>query len=614
MPLFSQHTARFSPDVPLEGTSSRELLKRYQPLETLATGGFGSIEICRDTHLRRRVAIKRIPLINGAGMPASDIMDVLREAHTAAMLQHPNIVQVIDFTHDTAYAYLVMEYVDGMSLAEFLHRVDGHSLTFDEAAAIADALGQALTFAHSNGVLHLDIKPANVLIDHSGNVKLTDFGMARLSSAGGFGGSRGGTIGYMPPEQLDIETGTVDERADVFALACVIYEGLCGSAPFMAATPADSLDRIIGGATYPSELIPHFPPGAESALMSALSPMPQDRPNSIEAFCDQLLAGLGSVREGRRSLEQMVGELSDDEHELDDIEPSHYEDDAIEVDRALGWAGTRWSHARDYTMRIISALTCGTFSFLLMQTAGVAALPGLVIAAIAIGAAAGLAPQIGSAVGFLVLMANATMQAQGILSMLPVAVIFAAAMSGWWIAWGRSEAAASAALTCALALGCLTGNTFLAAGVAAGVASFWLGPASAAAATGMGALFARLATVALSAGGVLGLGNVAAALGDPLLWVAFVLVATTAAASSALLNAHAKRADQGSNLAAIAAIAVTGIGCAAASCLAHHMEIASLAAAVVAKAAVAGTLSSIIVGICLYLLGYQRTYTESDLS
>ena len=80
-----QHTARFSPDVPLEGTSSRELLKRDQPLETLATGGFGSIEICRDTHLRRRVAIKRIPLINGVGMPASDIMDVLREAHTAAI-------------------------------------------------------------------------------------------------------------------------------------------------------------------------------------------------------------------------------------------------------------------------------------------------------------------------------------------------------------------------------------------------------------------------------------------------------------------------------------------------------------------------------------------------
>ena len=421
----------------------------------------------------------------------------------------------------------------------------------------------------------------------------------------------------MPPEQLDIETGTVDERADVFALACVIYEGLCGSAPFMAATPADSLDRIIGGATYPSELIPHFPPGAEAALMSALSPMPQDRPNSIEAFCDQLLAGLGSVREGRRSLEQMVGELSDDEHAANDIESLPYEDDGIEIDPALGWAGTRWSHARDYAIRAISALACGTFSFLLMQTAGVAALPGLIVAAIAIGAAAGLAPQIGSAisaVGFLVLMANATMQAQGILSMLPVAVIFAAAMSGWWIAWGRTEAAASTALTSALALGCLTGNTFLAAGAAAGIAAFWLGPASAAAATGMGTLFARLATVALSAGGVLGLGNVAAALGDVFLWAAFVLAAATAAATSLLLNAHAKRAEQGSNLAATAAIAVTGVGTAAASCLAHHMEIASLAGAVVAKAAVAGILSSIIVGICLYSLGYQRTYTESDLS
>lgn len=617
MPLFSQHTARFSPDVPLEGTSSRELLKRFQPLETLATGGFGSIEICRDTHLRRRVAIKRIPLTGGAGMPASDIMDVLREAHTAAMLQHPNIVQVIDFTHDTAYAYLVMEYVDGMSLADFLHRVDGHSLTLDEAAAIADALGQALTFAHANGVLHLDIKPANVLIDHSGNVKLTDFGMARLSSAGGFGGSRGGTIGYMPPEQLDIETGTVDERADVFALACVVYEGLCGSAPFMAATPGDSLGRIIGGATYPSELIPHFPPEAETALMSALSPMPQDRPDSIEAFCDRLLTGLGSVREGRRSLEQMVGELSDDERTADDIESLPYEDDVVEVDPALGWAGTRWSHARNYTMRAISALSCGAFSFLLMQTAGVAALPGLVVAAIAIGAAAGLAPQIGSAisaVGFLVLMANTTMQAQGILSMLPVAVVFAAAMSGWWIAWGRTETAASAALTCALALGCLTGDALLASGAAASIAAFWLGPASSAAATGMGALFARLAAAALSAGGVLGLSNVVAALGDALLLAAIVLVAATAAATSLLLNAHAKRAKQGSNLAAVVAIAAAGIGSAVSFCLAHHMEIASLAGPVVAKAAVAGILSSIIVGICLYLLGYQRTYTESDLS
>lgn len=89
--------------------------------------------------------------------------------------------------------------------------------------------------------------------------------------------------------------------------------------------------------------------------MSALSPMPQDRPSSIEAFCDQLLAGLGSVREGRRSLEQMVGELSDDECAADGIEPSAYEDDTIEVDPALGWAG----HALEPRARLHDARHLG---------------------------------------------------------------------------------------------------------------------------------------------------------------------------------------------------------------------------------------------------------------
>ena len=184
----------------------RLLDDRYEILEIIGTGGMAVVYKARDHRLNRLVAVK---ILKDEFARDEEFRRRFRaEGEAVAMLSHPNIVQVIDFTHDTAYAYLVMEYVDGMSLAEFLHRVDGHSLTFDEAAAIADALGQALTFAHSNGVLHLDIKPANVLIDPSVNVKLTDFGMARLSSAGGFGGSRGGTIGYMPPEQLDIETGT----------------------------------------------------------------------------------------------------------------------------------------------------------------------------------------------------------------------------------------------------------------------------------------------------------------------------------------------------------------------------------------------------------------------
>ena len=204
--------------------------------------------------------------------------------------------------------------------------------------------------------------------------------------------------------------------------------------------------------------------------------------------------------------------------------------------------------------------------------------------------------------------------AVGVVDSLAAAIAHVLAHSPHPSAANDTEAAASAALTCAVALGSLTGDALLAAGVAAGIAALWLGPASAAAAAGMGALFGRLATVALSAGGVLGLGDVAAALGDMLFWAAVVLVAATAALTSLLLNAHARRAEQGSNLAAIAAIAGCGIGTAASLCLAHHMEIASLASPDVAKAADARILSSIIVGICLYLLGYQRTYTESDLS
>ena len=131
---------------------------------------------------------------------------------------------------------------------------------------------QALAFAHENGVLHLDIKPANVLIDRSGHVKLADFGMATLASAAGFGGARGGTIGYMAPEQLNGEI--VDERSDVFSLAAVLYESLCATAPFRAGTPADSLKNIEKGVLYPSDLLPDIPETAEHALLRALSPTP----------------------------------------------------------------------------------------------------------------------------------------------------------------------------------------------------------------------------------------------------------------------------------------------------------------------------------------------------
>ena len=215
------------------------LLGRYRVLARRGTGGFGTVCTCWDQRLQRRVAIKRMPLLAETGTTAEE---ALAEARTSCMLSHPNIVTVLDFEADGAYAYLVMEYVDGLNLGELLARVEGGRLMPAECAHVVTSVSRALAFAHENRVLHLDIKPTNILIDRQGIVKLADFGMATLSSAAGYGDARGGTVGYMPPEQ--IEGMLVDERTDIFSLAVVAYQALVGQNPFAAPTAAGSLEKI----------------------------------------------------------------------------------------------------------------------------------------------------------------------------------------------------------------------------------------------------------------------------------------------------------------------------------------------------------------------------------
>ena len=228
------------------------LLGRYRVLGSAGSGGFGTVCTCWDTRLQRRVAIKRIPIISpyAADNPnASTAEEVLSEARTACLLAHPNIVTVFDFEIDDRFAYLVMEYVDGLTVAELLQRVEGGTLTHQEVAHILSSVADALAFAHENGVLHLDIKPTNIMIDRAGTVKLADFGMATLASAAGYGGARGGTVGYMPPEQ--IEGDLVDERTDIFSLAVVIWQALAGKSPFEAPSAEASLAKIVRGPKPP---------------------------------------------------------------------------------------------------------------------------------------------------------------------------------------------------------------------------------------------------------------------------------------------------------------------------------------------------------------------------
>ena len=626
MPLFPQHSQRTSQQAPTPAAAST-LLRRYRPLETRAAGGFGSVEICLDARLQRRVAIKRMPLMAESGMPATAVECALTEARTASMLQHPNIVSVIDFTYDSAYAYLVMEYVDGMSLAEFLERVDGNSLTFDEAAAIADALVQALQLAHENGVLHLDIKPANVLIDRAGHVKLTDFGMATLSAAAGFGGARGGTIGYMPPEQLDNQD--VDQRTDLFALACVLYEALCGTSPFRATTPAGSLDRIIKGVTYPSELIPSIPELSEAALVAALSPMPQDRPLTADAFGDRFLAQLGNVRAGRKSLAHMIEELCAADEEPGEEPAGAAEPARIETDPAEGILGSRDGRAREYAVRAVAGISCTAVAWQMLTGMGISGGTGAAAASLAIGAAAAVAPQIGSALaaaGFLLLVCNATVAGSGMLAVLPVAVLVFALFAAWWLVWGRTSPAASATLTVSLALGYAPGSglAVMLGGVAAAewpvgaavcLAAYLLTPSTAAVTCGFSLVLARLWSAAGTSQGVLTAYSAASALASTTFWLQVLLTAGAAAGLSLMLERAWEAFDQrGSTVFENGAIAIAGIAGFALAALARPMEIASLQPQSVAKAVGAGILSSIISGICLYCFGYRKEPSEGDRS
>ncbi|MCE5204427.1 MAG: serine/threonine protein kinase, partial [Actinomycetia bacterium] len=215
------------------------IVDRYRPLADLGAGGHGSVTLAFDTKMARRVAIKRLPLPQdrfGRATPRTG----LAEARTAALLNHPCIVTVHEWDTDSDEAFIVMEAIDGASVADILNETRA-PLDLDEAAAVVDAVAAALEFAHQNGVLHLDLKPANVLVSRDGHVKVADFGVSALTDATGRARGSAGTLGYMPPEQL--RGRPLDVRTDEWAFASLVYRILTNVNPFDADHPEDALFR-----------------------------------------------------------------------------------------------------------------------------------------------------------------------------------------------------------------------------------------------------------------------------------------------------------------------------------------------------------------------------------
>jgi serine/threonine protein kinase len=267
------------------------VLGRYRLLERLGAGGFGVVWRAHDGLLDREVAVKVIPL--PAGGNGEDRERATREALAAARLAHPAIVALYEACVEDDAFYLISELVHGETLAELLA---AQTLCDEEVTEIGIALAEALLHAHQRGVVHRDLKPLNVLVPFPASptgtasvAKLTDFGGASLVGEEGLTrtGDVLGTLAYMAPEQ--IEGHEVDGQADLYSLALVLYEALCGVNPVRGPTPAATARRI-GQPLEPLERHRRdLPRELTRALDRALAPTPPERGTLLqlrEALCD----------------------------------------------------------------------------------------------------------------------------------------------------------------------------------------------------------------------------------------------------------------------------------------------------------------------------------------
>lgn len=218
---------------------------RYTPVARLGEGTFGEVFRARDGVLGREVAVKRVRLeaFSAPGQVEEVKARFLREAQVAAQLRHPNIVTTYDIVSTPRSSFIVMELVEGRDLQSLLR--ERGRLGLNEALDILGQVAAALDHAHANGVVHRDIKPANIMIQPSGQVKVMDFGIAKVEQGGNLTstGLIMGTPNYMSPEQA--KGLKVDARADVFSLGCVLYECVSGTKPFHADTVTAILLKVV---------------------------------------------------------------------------------------------------------------------------------------------------------------------------------------------------------------------------------------------------------------------------------------------------------------------------------------------------------------------------------
>jgi eukaryotic-like serine/threonine-protein kinase len=260
-------------------TTPQHLSDRYELGEILGFGGMSEVHLARDLRLHRDVAIK--VLRADLARDPSFYLRFRREAQNAAALNHPAIVAVYDTgeaeTANGPLPYIVMEYVDGVTLRDIVH-TEGPMPSKRAIEVIADAC-QALNFSHQHGIIHRDVKPANIMISKSGAVKVMDFGIARaLADANSVTQTAAviGTAQYLSPEQARGEK--VDARSDVYSLGCVLYEIVTGEPPFTGDSPvAVAYQHVREDPVPPSQRHKDISPELDAVVLKALAKNPDNR-------------------------------------------------------------------------------------------------------------------------------------------------------------------------------------------------------------------------------------------------------------------------------------------------------------------------------------------------
>jgi serine/threonine-protein kinase len=269
-----------------------EIAGRYQVVQRLGAGAFGTVYKAKDRVLGRMVAIKTIRL-EGLAAASTDLRELTdrfkREAQVSAQLKHPNIVTIYDIGEADGVSYLAMEFIDGVGLDK---AIAGGPLPVERAALIGAQVADALDFAHRANVVHRDIKPANIMIEAGDRVKVTDFGIAKVTDSGEhltMTGSLLGTPSYMSPEQA--RGAAIDGRSDLFAVGCVLYEMAAGKKAFSGDSITGLIFKIITEEPPPLEATGHEVPEPFVRIVKrALAKAPETRYQHGRELAEELLS------------------------------------------------------------------------------------------------------------------------------------------------------------------------------------------------------------------------------------------------------------------------------------------------------------------------------------